>query len=315
MKLRLASPALGLLLAFALPACSSDGAESKDTETPGTPAPFTPATPDDCLTEATPGEKALECDGLKFVITVPDKCLTSACGFIMDVHGFAMDANIMDLHTKFRSIATAAGYIVLQPSAPGAFLQAAWSEPNDEQVFALMNRVRNVWHPDEKRIHFGGYSQGGWMTWRFVCKHADILASAAPIAAGAAGGGGTSCDFAGDKMPARQLPIFYTHGTTDGLVSYTGATAMMAAVTSAWGLTQKEVVGSGPDYEWTRFETSGGEVFEFAHHDWETPFALGSIALKGHCFPGSDAVVGCGLDTAFVWGEEVLKFYIAHPKP
>lgn len=312
MNLRVASPLAGLLLAVVLPACSSDSSEPKSTE-----APFTPPTPDECLTEAKAGSEPqpLECDGLRFVVTVPDKCLTSACGLIVDVHGFAMDANLMDLHTRFRTIATAAGYIVLQPSAPGEFLTGSWSAANDEQVMKLIDHVRNVWHPDEKRIHFGGYSQGGFMTWRFLCNHADLIASAAPIAAGAGGLGGSSCEFTGDRMPSRQLPVFYTHGTTDGLVSYTGATSIMAAITSAWGLTEKEVVGSGPDYEWKRFETSDGEVFEFAHHDWETAFKLGTIALRGHCFPGSKEVVGCGEDNAFNWGEEVLKFYIAHPKP
>src|SRR5262245_38722044 len=105
---------------------SSDEKKTAEEE----PAPFEPPTPDACLTDVTPGQQNLHCEDLDFVLTVPEKCTTSACGFIVDVHGYAMDANLQDVHTRFRTIATEAGYIVLQPSAPGAF-PASWSQSND----------------------------------------------------------------------------------------------------------------------------------------------------------------------------------------
>jgi polyhydroxybutyrate depolymerase len=292
-----------------LPACGS----SDEKKTAEEPAPFEPPTPDACLTDVTPGEQALHCEDLDFVLTVPETCTTSACGFIVDVHGFAMDANLQDTHTRFRTIATDAGYIVLQPSAPGAF-PASWSVSNDAQVFALMNHVIDVWHPDAKRIHFGGYSQGGFMTWRFACNHADLIASVAPIAAGSAGVA-PSCAFSETERPSRELPVFYTHGTTDGLVNYATAITQRDAVIAAWSLEERAVLGKADDYEWDRYESPSGNVFEFAHHDWQTAFVIGPLVLKGHCFPGSGELLGCGADTAFVWGEEVLKFYRAHPMP
>jgi poly(3-hydroxybutyrate) depolymerase len=286
---------------------SEDGGSVKE-------EPYLPPAPDACITDVTPGHQSLTCEGLSFELTVPATCLTERCGFIVDVHGFAMSGALEELHTLFQTKATAQGYIVLQPSAPGAVLQSAWSSANDDAVFALMNHVRDVWHVDAKRIHFGGYSMGSWMTWRFICKHADVIASAAPIAGGAQPGA-ESCAFTGDQMPVREIPIFYTHGRQDGLVNFSTAIQQRDAVIAAWNLTQTEVVGQASDYEWDRYKSPKGTVFEFAQHDWLTAFKLGSIELKGHCFPGSDAVVGCGLNTAFVWGDEVLKFYKAHPMP
>jgi len=141
--------------------------------------------PDDCFI-ADAGQSARHCEGLDFQIAVPEECITKPCGLITDVHGFGMNAALMDLHAHMRDRAGAKGYIVLQPSAPGGILSSAWSPSNDAQVFALMQRVINVWHVDRKRVHFDVYSMGAWMTWRFICAHSDVLAWAASIAGGLA---------------------------------------------------------------------------------------------------------------------------------
>ena len=72
-------------------------------------------------------------------------------------------------------------------------------------------------------------------------------------------------------------------------------------------------------------------MFEFLEHDdYESSSVFpadppAGIALKGHCFPGSmDWTVsepgqlmsfGCAAPTDFHWGERVIAFFMAHPKP
>lgn len=324
MKIRFPVPGLVVLLA----ACSSsshatdqsglpklDAGSSADTGAP--PEPYPAPAPDDCITSVVSGHQQLTCEGLIFDITVPESCLTDRCGLIMDVHGFAMNGGLQATHSRLDKLAMDKGFIVVQPTAPGTF-PAAWQASNDDQVFAIMQRVMNVWHTDAKRIHFDGYSMGGWMTWRFVCKHADIIASAAPLSAGADGISG-SCTLSGSDVPSREVPIFYVHGTTDGLVAFTGATKRRDEILALWSMQELEVVGEASDYKWTRYKNDNGTIFEFAQHDWENGFVLGSLALKGHCFPGvgkNGEFLGCestGMANAFDWGEEVLKFFIAHP--
>lgn len=293
--------------------------------TTGAPDASKPSpTGDACLANnTTTGLQKLNCEGLDFDLTVPDTCKTTSCGLIADVHGFAMNDDLMELHTHMQELGGAKGYIVLQPSAPGKVGSAAWSPTNDAQVWALMQDVIKAWHVDPKRIHFDGYSMGAWMTWRMVCAHSDVLASAAPISGGLQPG--ASCAFSSAQKPAQQIPVLYTHGRNDGLVNFSQATAMVNAVTSAWfpGVTP-QVVAKDFDYEWDRYTNSDGTTFEFVQHDWECGFKLVTIQLKGHCFPGSNQFLGCGRDTngaadgglvyPFKWAETVLQFFVDHPR-
>ncbi|HVU04223.1 MAG TPA: hypothetical protein VHE30_20840 [Polyangiaceae bacterium] len=322
---------VGAFSLLSLVACSSkDDAKPGTAPSNGTPDAGNPGTdsgggaypapaPDSCITDVTPGKQSLECEGLKFELNVPETCLTAPCGFIVDVHGFGMTGPVEISHTKMPELAGAKGYIVIEPSAPapaGGGLPA-WAPANDDQVFAIMNHVIDVWHVDAKRIHFDGYSMGGWMTWRFVCKHSDILASAAPISAGSQPPGG-SCAFTGDEMPAREIPILYTHGRTDGLVPYSTAETERDAVIAAWGFGAPESVEGGSDYQWDRYTNDNGTVFEFVQHDWKTSFSF-PTKLNGHCFPAkpgfltADAFLACDATSKFNWSERVLDFFVAHP--
>jgi poly(3-hydroxybutyrate) depolymerase len=187
---------------------------------------------------------------------------------------------------------------------------------NDDQVLAIMQHVIDVFHVDEDRVHMAGYSQGGAMTWRFLCKHSDMLASVAPIAAGAPSAAFKGCAFSATDKPAHERSVFYTHGTTDGLVAFSTAEPQRDAVISTWNMKEKEVLAEGDDHKWTRWENDNGTVFEFMQHDWATTINLGAQPLEGHCFPGGSGILGCGkMNGVIVWGEDVMKFFMAHPRP
>ena len=62
-------------------------------------------------------------------------------------------------------------------------------------------------------------------------------------------------------------------------------------------------------------------MIETFDHTYETvndgPFA----SARGHCIPGSTTdpyatqyAVPCRLPNAFVWGDEVIRFFMAHPR-
>jgi poly(3-hydroxybutyrate) depolymerase len=178
-----------------------------------------------------------------------------------------------------------------------------------------------------------GFSQGGFMTWRFLCAHADLFASAAPAAAASdcpvVGNpvGAAACRFSGSEIPSRELPILYMHGRHDqNYIPFSCAQPQIDAIVAAWGLTANGIVASSPSYTRTRWSDATGTVVELLAHDYssdeQVPFVSAS-RLQGHCFPGSNDPGNqpgqlfsfkCEQTAAFAWGTEVVSFFVAHPR-
>ncbi len=296
------------------PTTSSDDT-ADDTDTGSFPEPV----PDDCITEVTPGHHEFQCDGLTYDVEVPDTCLEMACGMIFDVHGYTMSAQMEDANTNLRALGQLHGYIVVQPNAEPDPPAASWSAAiDDPKVFDFMERTAAAWHVDPNRWHFTGFSQGGFMSWRFICDHADVLASVAPGAACDGELGFGDCTFTGEDVPSEPIDILYLHGTSDALINFACAGPRRDAVVAHFGLGEEEVVEEDDEHRWTR-HTGDDAVYEFIEHDYAA--ATGIIA--GHCFPGSTDESGapgqlfsfaCVQPNAFVWGEAVMQFFIDHPK-
>jgi hypothetical protein len=285
--------------------------------------------PAGCISDVTPGQRELTCDGLSYLLSVPEACIGRACGLILDVHGGTMSARMQEKNTELGALSLRqGGYIVAQPNAVFGLFDA---EVDDAKVRAFAEQLIGVFHIDRARVHMTGFSQGGYMTWRFICKHSDLLASAAPAAA--AGEANISfevdCSFSGGEVPARELDILYMHGRRDALVDFSNVEAKRAAVVARFGLTAVETLVDLPRYKRTRFSNARGTSFELIEHDYATDAAFPAqpplgVAIVGHCYPGSDDLTvtedgqlmafGCLPPTDFTWGESVLAFFRAHPR-
>ncbi len=204
----------------------------------------------ECFPEPLIGVHVVSCGGLRFDLSVPDTC-QAGCGVILDVHGFSMSGAMQENNTGLQELAGSAGYIVIQPNATPFPPLSAWSEDDDARVFDFLMQVVDRYAADRNRLHMTGFSMGGFMTWRFACKHADILASVAPVAACASSGsdGLSGCAFEGEDVPSEQIPILYMHGEfDDNLVDYACAEPQVEAVTQHWSMIQDAVV-SGEGFE------------------------------------------------------------------
>ena len=243
-----------------------------------------------------------------------------ACGLILDVHGFSMSGKMEDNNTGLAALGREHGYIVVNPSATPAPPLASWDSggADDSKLYDFVQQAISAFGVDEKRIHVTGFSQGGGMTWRFICDYSELLASAAPAALGLSTTGTNEC-FTNGEAPNRVIPMLYIHGTDDALVDFADATAARDAVVATLGLDEEEVLASDDDFTWTRYTNDAGNLFEFIEHDYAAAAGL----IKGHCYPGSvdDELepgqpfgFGCVPPNAFHWGEEAMKFFIAHPK-
>ena len=79
----------------------------------------------------------------------------------------------------------------------------------------LVDDISAAYNVDPKRVHFVGHSNGGFMSYRMACDHADIVASIASLA-GAMYDDTSMC---GNSEPVHALQI---HGDLDDTIEYPG---------------------------------------------------------------------------------------------
>jgi prepilin-type processing-associated H-X9-DG protein len=279
--------------------------------------------PAGCIDDVTSGDHVYSCEALMVDARIPEPCLAPGCGLILVLHGDTGNGLLMDGHVELRRRAEQAGYIVVAPTGPPfgqGFPGSTWRQQNDASLIAIVEQFRDVFRVDPKKIHVTGFSRGAFVTWRLLCDHADLFASAAPGGGGDGSGFGEVTCFSQGRTPARKLPIVFLMGRTDASVGYDSLTQIRDAAIADYGASGPTLIAGDAGYQHDRW--TGAAVIETFDHAYETasdgPFA----SARGHCIPGSTTdpqatqyAIPCVLPNSFVWGEEVLSFFLAHPMP
>lgn len=311
-----------LLLGLLATACGDD---SKEPGKQGQAPKDTDDQADTCIPSKEAGDHVFECNGLTFLTKVDESCLEKPCGLIFDVHGFSMSGQQMRDNTQLHELAPKAGYITVHPSAPGAAKPdaepkipgGAWSEAEYPHVLDFMERTIRVFDVDPNRVHITGFSQGGALTWWFLCNHSDLLASAAPNAAAGIGGAETCIS----ENWAPRVPILYMNGETDTASTIDSARELVSTISSALSLTDEGEIDGDEGFTRTRYADDKDMSFEYVEHKYG-----GQVLLAGHCIPGGVDIEGAENnysvnattctegDINIHWGEMVLDFFQKHPK-
>jgi poly(3-hydroxybutyrate) depolymerase len=331
MRIHPCLPALAFLVACA-PAAAGPSAAAADTSVDVSVADARSDADADidasacAVDDVSPGTHTYACDGMTHDVTLPPACTTrGACGLVVDVRGWTMDGAMEDANTDMRALGAKYGYVVVQPNAqPGdaGALGAMWeSGLDDDRLYRLIEAVIAAVGIDAARVHLMGFSDGGMVTFRFLCQHAEMFASVAPAAAGGTAAqedGEEGCTFTNGDGPRVPVPVLYMQGTKDPFVSFAEiAVPQRDAMIAWWGMGAGTVVEQGSGFVRTRYDGPGGALLEFLQHD----YASAQAVLEGHCYPGStdpgDAPgqlfsFACTPPDGFTWGDEVMQFFMAH---
>jgi poly(3-hydroxybutyrate) depolymerase len=291
--------AIVLAVALTATACSSDSDDTTTTSAPtttSTSGATTTTSPEpalaECVASLVPGSSAVPCEREVYDLGIPEECFATSCGLIVDFHPSGLTGEQTDAYTNMKALGNAAGYVVVQPNSPSG---PTFADRNRIFFDALIDAL----DIDVSRVHVGGASSGGTQVWRFVCDHADLIASAAPHASSTA-----YCV----SEENEQVDILMLHGRKDSQIPFAQGVTQLELVIESWGMTASEVLADEPTYQWNRWTNEQGTVVEFVEFDWTTPTG------DGHCYPGGVGSGGCGIDTPIHYGEAALDFYIAHPK-
>lgn len=291
--------------------------DGNDTPDDGTGAPRASG----CITSTASGDQTFSCQGLSVQARIPAACQAPGCGLILQIHGDTGTGMLMDQHTNLRALGEQNGYIVLSPTGrPHPSGGATWAAADDAKLVSITQLFASVFRVDAKKIHATGFSRGGFVNWRLLCDASDLFASVAPAAAGN-GNGETTCFFNG-RVPARRADVLFMIGTTDVPVPLATMTAIRDAAIANYQAGPGMAVSQGMGFTQTRWTNPQGAVIETFQHSYETNPNGPWGGARGHCFPGSamnpfgpQYALPCAPPNAFKWGEEVVKFFKAHPKP
>jgi polyhydroxybutyrate depolymerase len=283
-----------------------------------------PPVPSGCITDVTAGDHTFTCGGRPVDARVPAACLAPGCGVILVLHGDTGNGLLMDGHIKMRELGEQHGFVVVAPTGPpfgGGQPGSTWSSQDDANLVDILKQFAAVFRADMKKLHVTGFSRGGFVTWRLLCDHADLFASAAPGGAGNGAGFGEQTCFTAGRAPSRHIPIVFLMGRTDASVGYSSMTQIRDAAIAAYSAAGPTTLASDATYRHDRWMAADG-VIETLDHAYQTVSDGPWSFAKGHCIPGSTTdpyapqyAIPCKLPNSFVWGEEIMTFFLAHPMP
>jgi pimeloyl-ACP methyl ester carboxylesterase len=283
----------------------------------------TPPVPAGCITDVSTGDHVYSCGGLAVDARIPARCQAPGCGLVLVLHGDTGTGLLMDAHVKMRELGEQHGFVVIAPTGPpygGGLPGSTWKSTNDTTLVQMVRDFAAVFRVDPKNIHVTGFSRGAFMTWRLLCDYSDLFASAAPAGAGFGANFGETTCFTTGRAPARKLPIIFLMGRTDSSVGYPTMTQIRDAAIANYAATGPTNVTMDAMYRHDRWSGSG--IIETFDHAYETVMDGPFASANGHCIPGSTTdpyapqyAIPCQLPNAFVWGEEVMRFFRAHPMP
>ncbi len=147
---------------------------------------------------------------------------------IVLLHGYGANGAGQDAYMGFSAIANTHGFLLLLPdglldptsrrfwNATNACCNFFASTTDDSAyIRGLIDETRAQYTVDERRIYVTGHSNGGFMSYRMACDHADVVAAIASMA-------GATYDDPAACSPSEPVHVLQIHGTADATILYPG---------------------------------------------------------------------------------------------
>ena len=216
-----------LLIATSIGCARGSGSDeaAAPTPTPTEPRPPEPELPDDrpITVHVSPGYEA-----------------STPAPLLVLLHGFGASGEIQSAYLGLEEPVDANGMLYVYPdgtenrigrrfwNATDACCAGPVSDEVDDSAYlaAVIAKVRSQYNVDARRIYVMGHSNGGFMSYRMACDHADVIAAVASIE-GATFADPDAC------APPEPVAALQVHGTKDGTIGYEGGKITGTAYPSA----------------------------------------------------------------------------------
>ena len=252
--------------ALLLPACRNDRVpEHSDASTTlATIAPTTiaPTTVIETTADATTVPAATFADRPYEVFVPSGYSDATATPLVILLHGYGASGAIQELYFKLQPEAEARGFLYVHPDGTKNQLgQAFWnatdgccdntqSVDDSGYISFIIDQVSTTYNVDPARIYLVGHSNGGFMSYRMACDHADQIAAIVSLA-GATFEDATRC------APSEPVSVLQIHGTADETIAYEGGNTPVGSYPAA--LTTVA--------EWSTYDGCGEVMMGLGHVD------------------------------------------------
>ncbi len=160
---------------------------------------------------------------------VPDSYDGSeAAPLIVLLHGYGASGAVQEIYFGLKPVAAERGFIYAVPDGTlDGTDKRFWNASNaccdfgntgvDDSAYlsGVVDEIKAAYNIDPKRVYFVGHSNGGFMSYRMACDHADQIAAIVSLA------GATAADVS-DCQPSEPVAVAQIHGTADDTVLYEG---------------------------------------------------------------------------------------------
>jgi polyhydroxybutyrate depolymerase len=246
-----------------------------------------------------------------------------AAPLLIGLHGYTSSGSELDAYLGLADAAEADGILTAYPdgttdrggqafwNATDACCDFQGSGVDDSAYLAtVIAEIQAEANVDPRRIYLVGHSNGGFMSYRMACDHAEVVAAIMSLA-------GATFAGADDCRPTVPVAVLQVHGTDDDVIRYAGGRIA--------GPYPGAVEGVGL---WAAYDGCDATLVTMPQSiDLDAGLASSdgpdetTIAASTGCSPGGHVelwtIEGAGHvpDLAADFGQAVVEFLLDHPKP
>jgi polyhydroxybutyrate depolymerase len=147
---------------------------------------------------------------------------------VVMLHGYGSTSLLTDMYLGFTAESDRRGFILVRPNgeidvygnrhwnATDACCQYFGDRDDSSYLRGIIDKLVQRFSIDPARIYVTGHSNGGFMSHRMACDHADVVAAVASIAGATWAEPGLNC------APTAPVAVLQIHGTLDPTILYPG---------------------------------------------------------------------------------------------
>jgi polyhydroxybutyrate depolymerase len=310
------------VLGLTLAACSSDGSEDTrgDDASPATTVEETTTTVEGEFATTTTIERPELPDGRPIEVQVPAGYdADRPAPLVVLLHGFGADGPVQNAYFQLGEVADENGMLAVFPSgtendegrrfwnATDACCAPEGSDVDDAgHLLDVIDTVKADHSVDPKQVFLVGHSNGGFMSFRMACDHADVIAAIVTLAA-------STFEDPADCTPSEPVATLQIHGTADETISYSGDDIRGRTYPGALGTLGTWATYNGCDLTPDDPAPEPRTIIRNAEP--------ATVIAHSDCDPGGHAELWTAPEGVHIpaitpdFSAQAIEFLLAHPKP